>query len=60
MIKTIESGDKISSIILNGGTTYNHTIDEIKAIVDLRNYMTEKYELDYKPHIHVDSVIGWS
>ncbi len=26
----------------------------------LRDSLVEKYNLNYKPHIHVDSVIGWS
>ena len=58
--KALNAGQVISSIILNGGTTYDHTIDEIKKFVELRDFYVKKYSLQYKPHIHVDSVIGWA
>lgn len=50
---------KIGTIILNGGTSYSHTIDHIKRFVSLRDKMAKEFNLDYLPHIHVDSVIGW-
>lgn len=50
----------LAAIIINGGTTYNHTIDDIKKVVAIRDQLYKKYQLSYKPHIHVDSVIGWS
>lgn len=59
MKKVIADGNLLSSIIVNGGTTYNHTIDNIKDFVKLRNKIVEEYSLKYNPHIHVDSVIGW-
>ena len=59
MRKVLESGGLISSIIINGGTTYDHTIDNIKEFVKLRDKLVVEYNLNYKPHLHVDSVIGW-
>lgn len=56
----LNSGGLISSIILNGGTTYDHAIDDIPAFVKMRDRLVKNYKLNYKPHIHVDSVIGWS
>ena len=35
------------------------TIDPILDIVKLRDKMVKKYNLDYIPRVHVDSVIGW-
>ncbi len=55
----LKSGNLISSILINGGTTYNHTVDSIKEFVNLRDNLVKKYSLNYKPHLHVDSVIGW-
>lgn len=57
---SLRKGKLISSIILNGGTMYNHTVDQISQFVSLRDEMVNKYSLGYKPHIHVDSVIGWT
>lgn len=58
--KCILSGKKIACIYLNGGTTNEGYIDPIKKIVNARDLIVSKYNLNYSPHIHVDSVIGWS
>jgi len=58
--KAIEAGFTVPTIIINGGTTYSHTIDNIKGFVEMRDRIFETYKLSYKPHIHVDSVIGWA
>jgi glutamate/tyrosine decarboxylase-like PLP-dependent enzyme len=50
---------KLACIILNGGTNFNGEIDPIKNVVEGIDSLVKKYDLDYKPHIHVDSVIGW-
>ncbi len=57
--EALSNGFRIPLIILNGGTTYDHAIDNIADFVQLRNDLVEKYKLDYVPHIHADSVIGW-
>lgn len=57
---TLNSGGVLTSIAINGGTTYNHIIDDIKGFVELRDRIVQEYSLTYTPHIHVDSVIGWS
>lgn len=58
--QAIEAGDIISGIMLNGGSTYSHVVDDIEDFVNLRDRLVQEYELTYRPHIHVDSVIGWS
>ena len=58
--KELSTNNIVSSIILNGGTTYGHVIDDILAFVKLRNKLVEEFSLSYIPHIHVDSVIGWA
>ncbi len=56
----IEAGSRIAAIVVNGGTTYDHTIDDIAAFARLRDRLVEDYDLRYRPHLHVDSVIGWA
>ena len=58
--KAIEEGFIVPVIVINGGTTYDNAIDDITEFVKLRNQLVKKYKLNYIPHIHVDSVIGWS
>ena len=58
--KCIMYGEKIACIIVNGGSTLYTTIDEIAKVVEMRKSLMDKYALDYCPHIHVDSVIGWA
>ena len=55
----LDKNIKIGAILLNGGTSYRHTIDEIKKFVQLRDKLVKEYNLKYSPHIHVDAVIGW-
>jgi len=53
--KLLKSGYTIPLIMLNGGTTYDHVVDNIPRMLHLRN----KLWGSRKPHVHVDSVIGW-
>ena len=50
---------KIACIIISGGTTNSMSVDPIKKVVNLRNNVVRKLNLDYSPHIHVDSVVGF-
>ena len=59
MSKFIEDGGEIPCMIINGGTTLHNTVDPIEKIVHLRDRLVEKHKLNYIPHVHVDSVIGW-
>lgn len=59
-IEAIEQKRKIACINCLGGTTSNMGIDDIKEIFKIREFLVDKYRLDYKPHIHVDSVLGWA
>lgn len=56
----LDMGKVVSCIIVNGGTTNETIVDPIKQIVEIRNELAKEYNLDYLPHIHVDSVIGWA
>lgn len=57
--KQIKKGKIIGCINLNGGNTYDFLIDNIQKISKLVKKIVKKYDLNYCPHIHVDSVIGW-
>ena len=56
--KIIE-GKKIAAIIISGGTTSNMIVDPIKEVVLLRDKLAQEFKLNYKPHVHVDSVVGF-
>lgn len=58
--KAFDDGNIVPSIIINGGTTYGHVIDDILTYVKLRDRLVKDYSLPYIPHLHVDSVIGWA
>lgn len=57
--KIVESNKRVGVIIVNGGTTYDHAIDDFKGVRELVVRITSEYSLDYRPHIHADTVIGW-
>src|SRR3989344_6934105 len=57
--KIIENRGVIAGFFLNGGPFYNFTIDNVSEFVKLRSKLIKEYNLEYIPHIHVDSVIGW-
>lgn len=57
--KQIKNKKKIGCIVLNAGSTTRNIVDDIKKVYEIRNRLAKKYKLDYLPHIHIDSVIGW-
>jgi hypothetical protein len=59
LIESIEKKESIALIVLSGGTLYDQAIDEIAEAVRLRDRLMEEYYLSYRPHIHVDSRVGW-
>lgn len=50
----------VPTIMLTMGTTDTFAVDRVKPVYDLRNKLCTHYEIEVKPHIHVDSAIGWS
>lgn len=57
--ENLNAGKKFLGVNLNGGNTNELVIDPIKKVKDIVMDIKNEYELDYIPHIHVDSVIGW-
>ena len=58
--RAIEDGKRIVGIVATVGTTDAFGLDDIEAIVKVRDQLVTDYELDYSPHIHADAVIGWA
>jgi len=58
--QAIAEGKRIACIEALGGTTSNMAIDDIETICHLRDSLVSDYKLDYTPHVHVDSVVGWA
>lgn len=56
----LTSGKKIAAIIATLGTTDAFGLDDLESIVALRNTLVDEFQLDYRPHIHADAVIGWA
>lgn len=57
--ENILKGKSLAAIIACGGTTIQMLVDSIDEIYQMRERIVKKYELTYKPHIHVDAVVGW-
>lgn len=58
--QALDAGCSPATILINGGTTYDHVVDDIAGFVDLRDRLVVEYRLPYRPHVHVDSVVGWA
>ena len=56
----INQGQNIVAMVATMGTTDAFGIDDLDAVVDLRDRLVEDYALDYTPHVHADAVIGWA
>jgi L-2,4-diaminobutyrate decarboxylase len=57
--EAFSKGVKVAAIIATLGTTDAFGIDDLNAIVRLRDRLTEEYRLPQAPHLHADAVIGW-
>ncbi len=56
----VESGARIAAIVATMGTTDAFGIDDLQAIVAMRDRLVDELQLDYRPHVHADAVIGWA
>lgn len=60
MQSSISRNKKIACVILNGGGTMNLAIDPILQVSLLLDSIVSLYELEYRPFLHIDSVITWA
>lgn len=49
----------VPTIMLTMGTTDTFGVDHVRPVVELRDRLCAQFEVAVKPHIHVDSAIGW-
>ena len=56
----LDDGRRIVTLVATMGTTDAFGVDDLDAMVDLRDRLVEDYQLDYTPHVHADAVIGWA
>ncbi len=52
-------GCVIPTIMLTMGTTDTFGVDRVTPVVELRDRLCAEYDVRTKPHVHVDSAIGW-
>jgi glutamate/tyrosine decarboxylase-like PLP-dependent enzyme len=58
--EAIAAKRRIAAIVATMGTTDAFGIDDLHAIHALRDRLVQRHNLDYRPHLHADSVIGWA
>lgn len=56
----LDDGARIAGIIATMGTTDAFGLDDLAGIVKIRDALVDEYQLDYRPHVHADAVIGWA
>jgi glutamate/tyrosine decarboxylase-like PLP-dependent enzyme len=56
----ITSGRRIACVVATMGTTDAFGLDNLAAIVHIRDEVVREHRLDYIPHVHADAVIGWA
>jgi len=56
----LTAGRRIAAIVATLGTTDAFGLDDLAAIVALRDRLVDEFSLNYRPHIHADAVIGWA
>lgn len=59
MRQAFDREEKIATIVATLGTTDAFGVDDLAAIVQLRDQLAVEYKLEHPPHVHADAVIGW-
>ena len=58
--RALTDGRRIAAVIAAMGTTDAFGVDDLEAIVAMRDRLITRFDLDYRPHVHADAVIGWA
>ena len=58
--RVLTDGRKVAALIAAMGTTDAFGVDDLEAMVAMRDRLVTRFELDYRPHVHADAVIGWA
>jgi glutamate/tyrosine decarboxylase-like PLP-dependent enzyme len=56
----LAGGQRLAAIVATMGTTDTFGLDDLEAIVALRDRLADEFRLPYRPHVHADAVIGWA
>ena len=59
LIACFELDCVVPTIMLTMGTTDTFGVDRVKPVYDIRERLCAQFGVSVKPHIHVDSAIGW-
>jgi len=55
-----EQGRRVACIVATMGTTDAFGLDDLEAMVSIRDDLADEFHLETKPHIHADAVVGWA
>src|SRR5262245_33479099 len=58
--RALDGGRRVAALIATMGSTDAFGLDDLEAMVEMRDRLAAKYGLDYRPHVHADAVIGWA
>lgn len=58
--EALSAGQRIALLVATLGTTDAFGLDDLAAVCNLRDELVTEYQLDYRPHVHADAVIGWA
>lgn len=58
--EALSQGKRIAAVIATLGTTDAFGLDDLAGIHRLREQWVADFQLDYRPHLHADAVIGWA
>jgi glutamate/tyrosine decarboxylase-like PLP-dependent enzyme len=56
----VTDGRRIACIVATMGTTDAFGLDDLAAVVRVRDELVREHALEYTPHVHADAVIGWA
>ena len=60
LTQLLDQGRPLACIVPTMGTTDAFGLDDLEAMVRVRDRLVRERGLDYVPHIHADAVIGWA
>lgn len=55
----LDKQQRLAAVVINCGSTINMVVDPIKTIKNMLKGYEQEYHLDYKIHLHCDTVITW-